>query len=97
MKPVETTVLIALLITTAACRPRQTDNGTKMMLDSKPEGKNVTIVRPKEAVHPLESVTDIKDLPTTMQLDLDAPKRVPSKEVVFVKPGDTARPSETRP
>ena len=96
MKLVETTLLIALLITTMACRPQQADNRTQMLLDSKPEGQNVTIVRSKQAVRPAEPVGDIKDLPTIMQLDLDAAQRASSKDVTYVKPGEAVRPSEPK-
>jgi hypothetical protein len=96
MKPTKMTLLLALLITTTACRPQQADNRTQMLLDSKPEGKYVTIVRPKETVRPMESVADIKELPTIMQHDIDAAQRLQSKEVTYVKPGETLRPSEAR-
>ena len=76
------------------CRPQ--DTKTQMMLDSDVSGKNVTIVRPKEAVHPTESVADLKELPTIMQYDIDAPGRVPSKEIVYMKTGEAARPSENK-
>jgi hypothetical protein len=56
----------------------------------------VTVVRPKEAVGPVETTSDLKGLPTIMQYDLDALQRTPSKEVVYVKPGEPARPSEAR-
>ena len=67
-----------------------------MMLDSEVSGKNVTIVRPKEAVRPAELVTDFKELSNIMQYDIDAMQRIPSKEVVYVKLGESVRPSEKR-
>jgi len=67
-----------------------------MMLDSAASGENVTVVRPKQAVRPDETITDLRGLSTIMQYDLDAQQRTPSKEVVYVKPGEPVRPSEAR-
>jgi hypothetical protein len=57
-------------------------------------GKNVTLVRPKEAVRPTESIGDLKQLRTIMQYDLEAGARVSSTEIVYVKTGVAARPAE---
>ena len=100
MKTLNATLLIILLLAPLGCRRQPQgqpqDTKTQMMLDSDVSGKNVTIVRPKEAVHPTESVADLKELPTTMQYDIDAPGRVPSKEIVYMKTGEAARPSENK-
>lgn len=96
MKTMETTVLVFFVMAIIGCRERPHDKTTRMMLDSAASGDNVTIVRPKEAVGPTETIKDLKGLPTIMQSDLDAAQRTPSKEVVSVKPGEPARPAETR-
>jgi hypothetical protein len=96
MKTRETTVLVLFVMAIVGCRQGQHDKKTQMMLDSAPSGDNVTIVRPKEAVRPTETITDLQGLRTIMQSDLDAAQRTRSKEVVYVKPGEPARPSETR-
>jgi len=89
--------LAIILIGALGCRPEHTqDKRTQMVLDSTASGKNVTIVRPKETVRPDESITDLKELSTIMQSDIDAMQRTRSKEVVYVKPGEAVRPSEKR-
>ena len=100
MKTLNATILIILLVSPLGCRRRPQappqETKTQMALDTDVSGKNVTIVRPKEAARPTESVADLKDLPTIMQDDIDATARVPSKEIVYVKTGEAARPSENR-
>jgi hypothetical protein len=97
MKTMETTLPVLFVMAMIGCRQEQQHpRKTQMVLDSAVSGNNVTIVRPKEAVRPAEAITDLKDLPTIMQYDLDAQQRTPSKEVVYVKPGEPARPSEAR-
>src|SRR5712691_2723987 len=96
MKTLETTLLIIFFMTMIGCCKQRQDNRTQMMLDSEVSGKNVTIVRPKEAVRPAELVTDFKELSNIMQYDIDAMQRIPSKEVVYVKLGESVRPSEKR-
>jgi hypothetical protein len=83
MKTMETTVPVLFVMAMIGCRQQQHE-------------RNVTVVRPKEAVGPVETTSDLKGLPTIMQYDLDALQRTPSKEVVYVKPGEPARPSEAR-
>jgi hypothetical protein len=96
MKTLETTLLIILSMVMIGCCNQRQDNRTQMMLDSEVSGKNVTIVRPKETVRPAESVTDIKELSNIMQYDIDAMQRIPSKEVVYVKAGESVHPSEKK-
>ena len=96
MKTLETTLLIIVFVSMMGCEKQRQDNKTQMMLDSDVSGKNVTIVSQKEAVRPAESVTDIKELSNIMQYDIDAMQRIPSKEVVYVKRGESVRPSEKR-
>lgn len=96
MKTMETTLPVLFVLAMIGCRQQQHERKTQMMLDSAPSGANVTVVRPKEAVGPVETITDLKGLPTIMQYDLDALQRTPSKEVVYVKPGEPARPAEAR-
>ena len=96
MKTLETTLLIIVFVSMMGCEKQRQDNKTQMMLDSEVSGKGVTIVRPKEAVRPAESVTDFKELSNIMQYDIDAMQRIPSKEVVYVKRGESVRPSEKR-
>jgi hypothetical protein len=96
MKTLETTLLIILFMSMTGCQKQRQNNRTQMMLDSEVSGKNVTIVRPKEAVRPVESVTDFNELSNIMQYDIDAMQRIPSKEIVYVKRGESVRPSEKR-
>ena len=96
MKTIGTTLLMILLVWLTGCPKHDRDQRAKMLLDSEVSGKNVTIVRAKEAARPDETVTDLKDLTTIMQSDLEAKERTASKEVVYVKPGEPARPAETR-
>lgn len=94
MKTLQTTLMIISLVLVIGCQKQE--SGTKMMLDSEVSGKNVTVVRAKEAVRPAETVTDFKELPNIMQHDIEAAERTPSKEVVYVKQGEPMRPSEKR-
>ena len=96
MKTLETTLFITLFVSMTGCQSQSQDKKTQMVLDSEVSGKNVTIVRPKEAVRPNESVTDIRELSNIMQYDIEAMKRTPSKEVVYVKQGEPVRPSEKK-
>ena len=96
MKTLKTTLLIIVFVSMMGCEKQRQDNKTQMMLDSDVSGKNVTIVRPKETVRPAESITDFKELSTIMQYDIEATQRIPSKEVVYVKRGESVRPSEKR-
>jgi hypothetical protein len=96
MKTMEATLPVLLALAIIGCRQQEHARKTQMMLDSAASGDNVTIVRPKEAVGPLETSKDLKGLPTIMQYDLEAQQRTPSKEVVYVKRGEPARPSEAR-
>jgi len=94
MKTLEATLLFFVAIATVGCRQQPQSKRAQMMLDSAASGRNVTIVRPKEAVRPVESLTDTKELSTGMQSDSDALHRAPSKEVRYVRPGESVRPSE---
>jgi hypothetical protein len=96
MRLLEPTSIVMLVIATIGCQQRPPDKGARMALDSAASGKNVTVVRPKEALRPDEAITDLKDLSTIMQYDIDAEKRTPSREVSYVKPGEAIRPSEKR-
>jgi hypothetical protein len=96
MKIPVTTLLIIFVMATIGYGQQPQNTRTQMMLDSKVSGKNVTIVRPKEAARPAESITEFKELSTIMRCDIDAMQRIPSKAVVYVKPGEVVRPSEKR-
>ena len=96
MKTLKTTLLILLFTSITGCQAQQQDKKAQMVLDSEVSGKNATIVRPKEAVRPTESVTDFKELSNIMQYDIDAVERTPSKEVFYVKQGESVHPSEKR-
>jgi hypothetical protein len=96
MKIMDATLPVLLALAIIGCRPQERAGKTQMVLDSAPSGDNVTIVRPKEAAGPVETVKDLKGLPTIMQYDLEAQQRTPSKEVVYVKRGEPARPAEVR-
>ena len=97
MKALQALLLVAIVIGTIGCRPQpRQDTRSQMALDSDVSGKEVTIIRPKEAARPAEPIPEFGELRTIMQSDIDAAQRTPSKEVVYVKPGETARPSETR-
>ena len=67
-----------------------------MLLDSEASGANVTLVRPGSPARPAEPIPDFKELRNITQADIDAGERVPSKEVVYVKQGEIARPAETK-
>jgi hypothetical protein len=96
MKTLETTLSVLLVMATMGCQQQPRDRKTQMALDSAISGNNVTIVRPKETVGPAESIPDLKELSTIMQYDIDAKQRIPSKEVVYVKAGESLSPSEKR-
>ncbi len=96
MKALETMLLILLMVAMMACQKQRQDNRPRMMLDSEASGENVRMVRPKEAVRPEESVADFKNLPNITQYDIEAQQRTPSKEIVYVKPGETVRPVEKK-
>ena len=96
MKTLETTLLIMLFMSMAGCQAQRQDKKAQMALDSEVSGKGVTIVRPKEPARPAESVADFKELPNIMQYDIDAAERTPSREVLYVKQGESVRPSEQK-
>lgn len=96
MKNLGTALLIIFSVAMIGCGQQPQDKRTQMISDSEVSGKNVTVVRPKEAARPAESVTDLKELTTIMQYDIEAAQRTPSKEVVYVKRGEAVRPSEKR-
>jgi hypothetical protein len=96
MKTLKTTLLIILFMSMIGCQKQRQDTRTQMMLDSEVSGKNVMIVHRKETLRPAESVTDFKELSNIMQYDIDAMQRIPSKEVVYVKKGESVRPSEKK-
>ena len=97
MKALQALLLVAIVIATVGCRlPSRQDTRTQMALDSDVSGKEVTIIRPKEAARPDEPIGELSELRTIMQADIDAAQRTPSKEVVYVKPGEAARPSEMK-
>jgi hypothetical protein len=96
MKTLASTLPMLLVIAAVGCRQQPHDRKTAMMLDSAAVGRNVRIVRAKEAVRPVETITDLKELPTILQYDVEALRRTPSKEVVYVKPGEPVRPSEQK-
>ncbi len=96
MKTLEVTLLIILFMSMMGCQKQQQDHRTQMVLDSEISDKNVTIVRPQEAVRPAESVANFKELSNIMQYDIDGMQRIPSKEVGYIKKGEAVRPSEKR-
>src|SRR5262245_23784600 len=97
MKALETKLLIILLVSMIGCQKQRQDNKMQqMILDSEVSGKNVTVIRPKESVRPDETVADFKERPNIMRHDIDATQRIPSKEVVYVKTGESVRPSEKK-
>ena len=94
MKTMDATLLVLLALAITGCRRQEPARGTQMLLDSAAAGDYVTLVRPKEALRPLETVKDLKGLRVIMQYDLEAREQTPSKEVVYVKRGEPARPAE---
>src|SRR5262245_42762774 len=96
MKTLQTTILILFFTSLTACQAQRQDKKTQMALDSDVSGKTATIVRPREAVRPVESVSDLKELSNIMQYDIDAMERTPSKAVFYVKQGESVRPTEKR-
>lgn len=89
-------LLILSFVSVTGCQTQRQDKKAQMELDSEISGKNVTIVRPKEAARPAESVSDFKELSNIMQCDIDAIERTASKEVYFVKQSESVRPTEKR-
>jgi hypothetical protein len=100
MKTLNATLLIILAIAPSGCRrpPQEPPQGTKrqMLLDSDVSGKNVAMVRPNDAARPTEPFVEVKELSTIMQHDIDVAERAPSKDIVYVKSGEAARPAESR-
>ena len=96
MKTPSTALLMILLVWMAGCQRQGEGSKTKMLLDSEATGKNVTVVRAKESIGPAETVTDLRELSTITEYDIQAKERTPSKEVVYVKPGEPVRPAESR-
>ncbi len=100
MKTLRQTLLIIVAMVAGCQRqPRdsaQASQGHRVltMLDSAPAGTSVALVRPKEAATPAESITDFSRLSNIMQNDIDALQRTPSKGVVYVRRGESVRPSE---
>ncbi|MCI0718337.1 MAG: hypothetical protein L0338_05105 [Acidobacteria bacterium] len=97
MRAQETRLLIILLLVSMmGCQKQRQDNKAQMMLDSEVSGKNVMVIRPKEALRPDENVSDFRERPNIMQYDVDASQRVPSKEIVYINRGESVRPSEKK-
>ena len=96
MRLLEPTTIVMLAVATIGCQQLSQDKRPRMVLDSAASGRNVAIVRPKEALRPDEAITDLQGLSTIMQYDIDALQRTASREVVYVKPGEAVRPSEKR-
>lgn len=96
MKILRITSLMILLVLGIACPKPENGNRTRMILDDEASGNNVTVVKEKRAVRPDETVSDLKDLKTITQYDLEAKERTPSREVVYVKLGEPARPTEQK-
>ena len=96
MKTLQRLLIAILLVWVIACQKHEGESRAQMLLDDQPSGNNVTMVKQKQAVGPDETVSDLKDLTNIMQSDLEAKERTPSKEVVYVKLGEAARPAEQR-
>jgi hypothetical protein len=96
MKTLQMTLMISSFVFVMGCAKHEPDNSAKMALDSEPSGKNVTVVRGKEAVRPGETIPDFKELPNIMQHDIEAAERTESKAVIYVKPGEAVRPAEKK-
>jgi hypothetical protein len=100
MKTLRQTLLVIVAVV-AGCQRQQRDGAqvskdrrVLTALDSAPLGRNVAIVRPKEAATPAEVITDFSRLSNIMENDIDALRRTPSKGVVYVRPGESVRPLE---
>ena len=96
MKSLQATLLMILLVWVIGCQKREHDGHTRMMLDAEASGKNVTVVKEKQPMRPEETVSDLREQKNIMQYDLEAKEQTPSKEVVYVKPGEPVRPAEQR-
>jgi len=100
MKTLRQTLLLIIAVV-VGCQ-RQSRDGAQVskdhrvltVLDSAPVGTNVAIVRPKQAAIPAEAITDFSRLSNIMENDIDALRRTPSKGVVYVRRGESVRPSE---
>jgi hypothetical protein len=91
-------VLAALTIANQGCGKKNRTNQGKnsaMHMDSSYAGdKNVTVVQAKDTIRLNESMKNFEDNPNIARADIDAGKRIESKEVQYVKNGDTIRISE---
>ena len=96
MKTVQSTLLLFLSVWMIACHKGETNTRTQMSLDAEISGSDVFVVKQKQAVRPVETVSDLRGLTNIMQYDLEAKERVLSKEVVYFKLGEPARPMEQK-
>ncbi len=91
-------LLAALTIINFGCTKKDTgnqDKNSKMLMDSSyASDKNVTVVHAKDTIRLGESMKNFEDNPNITQTDIDAGKRIESKEIQYVKKGDTIRISE---
>ena len=88
MKTLKTTLFTLLLVWLIACQRRANVARTQMMLESEVSCSNVTVVKPRQAVHPEESVSDLRGLNNIMRYDLEARERTPSKEASTLRWGN---------
>jgi hypothetical protein len=91
-------LLAVLTLASLGCGKKNRGNQGKnsaMLMDSSYAGdKNVTVVQAKDTIRLNESMKNFEDNPNITRADIDAGKRIESKEVQYVKSGDTIRISE---
>ncbi len=94
----KTLLLLGLPVLFIGCVKNDTNHQQKnsaMLLDSSYTGdKNATVVHAGDTLRMTETMKSFAENPNIMQADLDAVNRTPSKEVQYVKKGDTLRISE---
>ena len=95
MKPLIVILATSATLITAGCA---TQHKTAMLLDSSyADDKQVTVLRKNVPVRITESMKNFEENPNITQADIDAGKRIESKEVRYVNKGDKIRISEEPP
>jgi len=85
-----------LIIVNAGCKQKGNEgkNSAMRMDSSYTTDKNVTVIKGNDTIRLIESMKNFEDNPNITRTDIDAAKRIESKEVQYVKNGDTIRISE---
>ena len=88
-------LLAVFTVINSGCVNNKNDQNSAMLMDSTyADDKNVTVVKATDTIRLGESMKNFEDNPNITQTDIDAGKRIESKEVQYVKIGDTLRIAE---